>query len=187
MTYFGVCLDPTCFVAKNATLVGNITIGKETLILFNATLRGDYGAKISVGKRSNIQEGCCFHVSPDYDCTIGDGVTVGHGAIVHGCTVGNNSLIGMGAIVLDGAHIGNNCLIAAGSVVVGGTQVPDGSLVMGSPARIKRALSDEEIEELIQDAQSYTEIGYRLHDEGIIYRGDTVPNDAPSIALSRSI
>ncbi|MEY8562366.1 gamma carbonic anhydrase family protein [Eggerthellaceae bacterium 3-80] len=185
MTYFNVSLDATCFVAKNATLVGDISIGEETLILFNAALRGDYGAKIIVGKRSNIQEGCCFHVSPDFDCVIGDGVTVGHGAIVHGCTVGNNSLIGMGAIVLDDAYIGNNCLVAAGSVVVGGTQVPDGSLVMGSPARVKRALRPEEIEELAKDAQSYTEIAYQLADEGIVYRGNTVPLDAPSITLAR--
>lgn len=185
MTYFGVRLDPTCFIAKNATLVGDITIGDETLVLFNATLRGDYGAKISIGKGTNIQENCCFHVSPDFDCVVGDGVTVGHGAIVHGCVIGNNSLIGMGAIVLDGAHVGNNCLVAAGSVVVGGTQVPDGSLVMGSPARIKRSLRPEEIDELMRDAQSYTEIGKQLASEGIVYRGNDVPQNAPSITLAR--
>ena len=117
----------TARVARGAVLVGEVTLGEESSVWYNAVVRAD-NAPIVIGARSNIQDCCVLHVDEGHPIQIGDGVTVGHGAILHGCTIGDNSLIGMGAVVLNGAQIGKNCIIGASALVTQGMQVPDGSM-----------------------------------------------------------
>ena len=147
-------LHPSAFVAPNATVLGDVTLGANSSVLYGAVLRADVNS-IDIGMGSNIQDGCIIHVDPPYPVVIGNGCTVGHGAILHGCAVGDNSLIGMGAIVLNGAQIGKNCIIGAGALVTQNTVIPDGSLVIGSPAKVKRSLTPEEIEGNRQTAENY--------------------------------
>lgn len=137
-------IHPTAFIGQGAIVVGDVTLGEESSVWFNATLRGDT-TPIVVGAGSNIQEGSILHADPGYPTTIGRGVTVGHGAIVHGATVGDNSLIGMRALLLNGAVVGENSLVAAGSVLTGGKVYPPGSMIMGTPARVVRPLTPDEI------------------------------------------
>ena len=132
-------IDDTCFVADNATVIGQVELGKNTSVWFGAVVRGDIAA-ITVGKNSNIQDNAVIHVGTT-PAVIGDNVTVGHGAIVHSATVGNNVLVGMGSIVLDGAEIGDDCIIGAGAVVTAGTKVPAGSLVVGTPGKVIKEVS----------------------------------------------
>lgn len=183
MDYRQAVIHPEARIAKNATIVGDVVVEKDAVVLFNAVLRGDYGSRIVVGEGSNIQEGCCLHVGAKSDCVIGRGVTVGHGAIVHGCTIGDNTLVGMGSIVMDGAVIGENCIVAAGALVTSNTQVPDGMLVMGSPAKVRRPLTKQEIKQNRADAEGYVAIGKDLVDSGIAWAGDQIPADAPLIAV----
>lgn len=136
-------VHPTAFVAEGATVAGDVTIGEESSIWFNATLRGDINF-ITIGAQSNIQDGAVVHVADAYGAQIGDRVTVGHNAIVHACVIGDEVLVGMGAIVMDGAEIGARSIIGAGALVTGGKKIPPGSLVLGSPAVVVRTLSDEE-------------------------------------------
>ena len=138
MNYRQVTVHPESRIAPNATLVGQVEVAKDATILFNATLRGDYGSRIVVGEGSNVQENSCLHLDFNQDCIVGRGVTIGHGAVVHGCTLGDNVLVGMGAVVMNGAVIGANSLVAAGALVTEGTQVPEGSLVVGVPAKVRR-------------------------------------------------
>lgn len=147
-------LHPSAFVAPNATVLGDVTLGANSSVFYGAVLRADVNS-IDIGMGSNIQDGCIIHVDPPYPVVIGNGCTVGHGAILHGCAVGDNSLIGMGAIVLNGAQIGKNCIIGAGALVTQNTVIPDGSLVIGSPAKVKRSLTPEEIEGNRQTAENY--------------------------------
>lgn len=147
-------IHETAFVAPNSYVIGDVVLGESTTIWYNAVLRGDIDS-IVVGDYSNIQEGCILHCKKGADLKIGSHVTVGHGAILHSCHIGNNTLIGMGAIVLDDAEVGNNCLVAAGSVVTPRTKIPDGSLIAGSPAAIKRILSEQEILEIKNNANEY--------------------------------
>ena len=149
-------IHESCFVANSAEVIGKVTLGEKTSIWYNCVLRGD-GNYIKVGKYTNIQDGSVVHISKDYETIIGDYVTVGHKAIVHACKIGNNVLVGMGAIILDGAEIEDNVLIGAGSIVTPGKKIPSGSLVLGSPARVIRDLSEEEIEQLKQSAIDYVE------------------------------
>ncbi|MFH1497820.1 MAG: gamma carbonic anhydrase family protein [Verrucomicrobiota bacterium] len=128
------------WVAKNATVVGDVTLGPKSSVFYGAVLRGDI-ARIVVGEGSNIQDNAVVHLADDLDAIIGDYVTVGHSAVVHACTIGDECLIGMGAVVLDGAKIGDRCLIAAGAVVTPRTVIPDGSMVAGTPAKVLRTLS----------------------------------------------
>ena len=146
MDYRQVTVHPESHIAPNATLVGQVEVAKDATILFNATLRGDYGSRIVVGEGSNVQENSCLLLDFNQDCIVGRGVTIGHGAVVHGCTLGDNVLVGMGAVVMNGAVIGANSLVAAGALVTEGTQVPEGSLVVGVPAKVRRQLTLEEIE-----------------------------------------
>lgn len=155
-------------VAKNAVVLGDVTLGEDCVVLYNATLRGDVGGKIIVGDRTNIQELACVHVPYNGDAIIGSDVTVGHGAILHGCTVGDGTLIGMGAIVLDGAKVGKNCLVGAGALVTGTADIPDGMLAIGSPARAVRPLTDEEIAELAVNIEEYVRIGNELEEQGLL-------------------
>lgn len=183
MTYRKVEIAPSAWVAPNATIVGNVTVEDEALVLFNAVLRGDCGSRIVVGAGSNIQENCCLHVDHGADCIIGRDVTVGHNAVIHGCTIGDNSLIGMGAVVMNHAEIGCDCLVAAGALVTQGTLVPDGSLVMGSPAKVRRALTPEEIEANRASAADYQQVGRDLAAEGIVYEGRAIPKGLMTLAV----
>lgn len=180
MNYHQVKIEDSASIADNATIIGEVTIGKDCLILFNATLRGDI-APITLGDKSNIQENSCLHVDINEPVVVGKNVTVGHNVILHGCTIEDNSLIGMGAIIMNGAHIGKNCLVAAGALVTQGTIVPDGSLVVGSPAKVRRELSAEEIEGNLKAAEEYVEVGKDLVENGIIYSGATLPSDIKTI------
>jgi carbonic anhydrase/acetyltransferase-like protein (isoleucine patch superfamily) len=149
-------IDESVFIAPGAQIVGNVQIGKDSAVWYNAVVRGD-SATVVVGKRTNIQDLACLHVDKQYKLEIGDGVTIGHSAIVHGCTVGNNVLIGMGAIIMNGAHIGNNCIIGAGALVTENVEIPDGSMVYGSPAKVIRPLTDREIQGIRENADLYVE------------------------------
>ncbi|MEG0504874.1 MAG: gamma carbonic anhydrase family protein [Raoultibacter sp.] len=183
MNYYQLAIDPEACIAGNATIIGSVSIAKDCTILFNATLRGDYDSHIEIGEGSNVQENCCVHLGADHPCTIGKGVTIGHGAVVHGCTIGDGTLVGMRATVMDDAVIGKNCLVAAGALVTGGTIIEDGMLVVGSPAKAKRPLSAEEIEGNRVAAEGYVAIGKDLVENGIIHAGDKIPADIMTIAI----
>ena len=133
------------FVAANATVLGDVTLGRGVNIWYGSVLRADEGALI-LGENSNVQDNAVLHCDPGGQVVLGKNVTVGHSAIVHGCTVGNNVLIGMGATVLNGAKIGDNCIVGAGALVTGKMDAPAGSMILGSPAKVVRPLKPEEIE-----------------------------------------
>ncbi len=141
-------------IAASADVVGDVTIGKESSVWYGAVLRGD-DEKIVIGERTNIQDNSTLHCDEGLPLEIGDDVTVGHGCILHSCTIGSGSLIGMGSIVLNGAKIGKNCLVGAGALVTGKMDAPDGSKIIGSPAKVKRELSEEEIRENYESAAFY--------------------------------
>lgn len=149
-------IDPAAFVAYNATVLGHVTIGADSSVLFGAVLRAEH-LPMTIGQRTNIQDNCILHADEGFPIAIGDGVTVGHGSILHGCTIEDNTLIGMGAIVLNGAKIGRDCLIGAGALVPQGMVVPDGSMVIGVPGRIKRRLTEDEIQHNRNSAASYVQ------------------------------
>lgn len=152
--------DPTIFIAPGAVVIGAVDLGKESSIWFGSVLRGDIN-RISVGSQSNVQDGSVLHVSDDHACILGDRVTVGHRAVVHACTVEDEVLIGMGAIILDGARIGARSTVAAGALVTKNMQIPEGSLVVGSPARVVRSLTPEEQKANAQLALKYVEVSRR--------------------------
>lgn len=143
-------IDNDTYISETASIIGNVKLCKGASVWFGAALRGDEG-EIIIGDNSNVQDNATVH----NNTVLGKGVTIGHNAIIHGCTIGDNSLIGMGAIILDGASIGKNCIVGAGALVTGGTVIPDGSLVLGAPAKIKRELSDTEIEANAKNAEEY--------------------------------
>ncbi|MES2780187.1 MAG: gamma carbonic anhydrase family protein [Bacteroidota bacterium] len=145
------------WIADTARVFGQVTLGDECSVWFGAVLRGD-GDTIKVGNRSNIQENAVVHVDPGFPTTIGDDCIIGHGAIVHGATLGNNVLVGMHATVLNGAVVGNFCIIGANALVTEGMQIPDYSILMGSPAKVVKQLSDAHIEKVKRNAQSYVEL-----------------------------
>ena len=145
-----------CWVAPDAHVIGQVRLGAGVGVWFGAVLRGD-NAAIEVGARSNIQENAVLHVDPGTPLSVGEGVTVGHGAIVHGCTIGDNVLVGMGAVVMNRAVIGADSLVAAAAVVTEGKMFPPGSLIVGSPARVVRALTEAEIAGLRRSAAHYVE------------------------------
>lgn len=143
-----------CWIAPNATVVGKVALGPDSSIWFGAVLRGDTEL-ISVGEGTNVQDNAVLHTDEGYPLVIGRNCTIGHGAVLHGCTIGDTSLVGMGAIVLNGADIGRSCLVGAGALVTSGTVVPDGSLVLGSPAKVVRRLDGAELERLAASAAHY--------------------------------
>ena len=149
------------FVAPNATIVGTVRLRANTSIWFNAVLRGDT-EWIEIGDNTSVQDGCVLHADPGFPLRIGQGVTVGHKAMLHGCDIGDNTLVGIGSIVLNGAKIGRDCLIGANSFVTVGKQFPDGALIMGSPAKVIRKLEPAEIEANRKSAQLYVENGKRF-------------------------
>lgn len=152
-------------IASGAVVKGDVKLGDGANIWYNAVVRGDDNF-IEIGENTNVQDNATLHVSEDAPLMIGNGVTIGHGAIMHGCTVGDNSLIGMGAIVLDHAVIGKDCLVGAGALVTSGTVVPDGSLILGSPAKVRRQLTPEEIQGNKDNALLYVKhAGHLLEEE----------------------
>lgn len=160
-------LGDNVFLAPNATVIGDVTIGDNASVWFNAVVRGDIN-KITIGSYTNIQDLAMIHTPSDLPVEIGDHVTVGHKALIHGCKIGSYCLIGMGSIIMDGAEIGNNCIVAAGAVVTQGTTVPSGTLVVGMPAKPKRELTSEELGEIQSSAKRYFEYArlYRQLDIG---------------------
>lgn len=149
-------LEDSSFVAAGGRVIGAVSLGAESSVWYNAVLRAD-GNTITVGAGSNLQDNVAVHVDTDFPVTIGENVSVGHNAVVHGCTIGDASLIGMGAVILNGARIGSGCLVAGGAVVLEGTEVPDGSLVAGVPAKVRRELTAEERQGLLRNADAYRE------------------------------
>jgi len=150
-------IHPSAYVAPDTSVIGNVVVGEEASLWFHVILRGDINS-ITVGKRTNVQDGSILHVTSDLPVTVGDDVTIGHRAIVHACSVGDSCLIGMGAIILDGAVVGSHALVAAGSVVREGFRVPEGVLVAGVPARVVRDLTEEERAQIRDSALRY--VGY---------------------------
>ncbi len=144
----------TAFVASGARLIGAVLLGEGSSLWYNAVLRGD-GDSITVGAGSNVQDNVSVHVDAGHPVVIGENVSIGHNAVVHGCRIGDGSLIGMGSVVLSGAVIGAGCLVAGGAVVLEGTVIPAGSLVAGVPARVRRRLTDEERAGLLRNASNY--------------------------------
>jgi gamma-carbonic anhydrase len=153
-------IDPTAFVDSSAQVIGDVHLGAESSIWMNVVVRGDVHY-IRVGKRTNIQDLTLVHVMRDTNPTvIGDNVTIGHSAVIHGCTIEDRCLVGMGAILLNGVHVGTGSIVAAGSLCPEGMVIPPGSMVMGTPARVKRALTAEEDASIAWYADNY--VRYRL-------------------------
>jgi carbonic anhydrase/acetyltransferase-like protein (isoleucine patch superfamily) len=151
-------VHPTAFVDESAQVIGDVEIGPDSSVWMRVVIRGDVNS-IRIGARTNVQDGTVVHVQRDTHPTrIGDDVTIGHGAIVHGCTIGNRVLVGMGAILLNGATIGDDSIVAAGALVPEETVTPPRSLIMGVPGRVRRGLSDEEVARVLASARSY--VGY---------------------------
>ena len=150
MAYPKKTFDETVMIAEGARVGGDVTLGKYVNIWYNAVLRGDEGA-ITVGEETNIQGGAVLHE----ETVGGKGCTIGHNAIVHGCTVGDNTLVGMGAIILNGAKVGSNCIVGAGALVTGKMDAPDGVMLLGSPAKVVRPLTEAEIESNRASARGY--------------------------------
>lgn len=148
-------------VADGAILVGDVELGDDSSVFYNAVLRGDL-APIRVGRRTNIQDNVTVHVSTGVPTVIGDEVTVGHNAVLHACTIDDNVMVGMGAIVMDGAHIKKNCIVGAGAIVTQGKEFPENSLVLGAPAHVVRELTTEEIEGVRGGVERYVEIKDKL-------------------------
>ena len=156
-------IHPTVYIAEGAIVRGEVSIEEESSVFFHATVRAQK-ARISIGKQTNIQDNCVLHVDPGEVLEIGNGVTIGHSAVVHCRKVGDNSLIGMGAILLNGAVVGKNCIIGAGALVTKNTVVPDGSLVLGQPGKVVRELTQEEIEANRRNALHYVEEAKEAND-----------------------
>lgn len=151
-------LERATFIASSADIVGDVIVGSGTTIWFNATVRGDM-APITIGDGSNIQDNAVIHVNSGMPTHIGNQVTVGHGSIVHACTIGDYVLVGMGSIILDEAVIGEESLVAAGALVTPRKQFPPRSLIVGSPAKAIRTLTDEEVEQIRENARHYQQLG----------------------------
>lgn len=162
-------LDPSAFVAPGAQVIGDAELAAEASVWYGATIRADR-ATIRLGARSNLQDSATMHADPDYPCTVGADVTIGHNAVVHGCTVGDRCTIGMGAVIMNGAVIGEECLIAGGAVVLEGAEIPAGSLVAGVPGKVRRELTTEERAGLSRGAAVYTENAVR-HRQALAERG----------------
>lgn len=150
------CINDASFIADSADIIGSVVLGANANIWYNCVLRGDINL-INIGENTNIQDLSMLHVTKDFDVQVGSNVTIGHSVTLHGCTIGSGSLIGMGSTILDGASIGRNSLVAAGSLVSPGKSFPDGSFIIGSPAKLKRALSAEEILSISNHYKSYVE------------------------------
>ena len=147
-------IDPAAYIAPGAVVLGDVTIGGESSVWFNAVIRGDTAA-IRIGRQTNVQDGCVLHADEGFPCTLGDRVTLGHGAIVHGATIEDDVMIGMRAVVMNGARIGRGSIVAVGAVITEGTQIPPGSIAMGQPATIKREARDRDLARIQHAAEHY--------------------------------
>ena len=156
-----VKLPENYFIAKSAIVIGNVALGNDASIWFNVVIRGD-SELIVIGDECNIQDGTVIHTDPGYPMTLGKGVTIGHKAMLHGCIIGDFSLVGINAVVLNGAQIGSHCIVGANSLVKENMEIPDGSLVVGSPAKIIRQVSSEQKIALELQAQHYVRNGRRF-------------------------
>ncbi len=150
-------IHPDTFIAESADVMGDITIDEGSSIWYSAVARGDMNY-IKIGKYTNVQDNATLHVDTHEPLEIGDCTTIGHNAVVHGCTVGDNCLIGMGAIILNGATIGDNCIIGAGTLITEGTVIPPNSLVIGTPGKVKRQVTEEEIQTIKHNAIRYEKL-----------------------------
>ena len=157
-------VDGDFYIAENATVLGKVKLCKDSSVWFGATLRGDTEL-ITIGERSNVQDGSVLHTDIGFPLDIGKDVTIGHKVMLHGCTIGDGSLIGINAVVLNGAKIGKGCLIGANALVTEGMEIPDGSLVMGSPGKIKGELNEDQKMGLIMSAHHYVENSKRFINE----------------------
>ena len=157
-------IDESVFIASGAVILGNVRIGAQSSVWYNVVLRGDTDT-ISIGPRTNVQDGAVIHVDAGMPCLIGAGVTIGHRAVVHGALVEDDVLIGIGAIVLSGARISHDCIIGAGSLVTGHSVIPPRSMVLGVPGRVVRQLTDEEVQSIRAAAQHYVECGAKYKRE----------------------
>ena len=151
----------SAYVADSAQVIGEVSLAEDSSVWYGSVIRGD-SDRISVGAGSNIQDASVLHADKGYPLTIGERVTVGHQVMLHGCTIGDESLIGIGAVVLNGARIGRHCLVGAGSLVTEGKEFPDGSMILGSPAKVVRQLTPEQIEGLRQSAKHYVDNAHRF-------------------------
>jgi carbonic anhydrase/acetyltransferase-like protein (isoleucine patch superfamily) len=147
-------LSETSWVAPQASLIGRVRLQAHSSVWFSAVLRGD-NEWIDIGERSNVQDGAVLHTDIGFPLTVGEDCTIGHQAILHGCTIGDGTLIGMGAVILNGARMGAHCLVGAGALITEGKEFPDGSLIVGSPAKVVRQLDDLSIQKLKDSAGSY--------------------------------
>ena len=154
-------VHPSAWIAPSAEIMGQVFVQADASVWFGCVVRGDV-ERISIGAGSNVQDLSVLHADPGAPLTLGERVTVGHKAMLHGCTIGDESLIGIGAVVLNGARIGRHCLVGAGALVTEGKAFPDGSLILGSPARVARALTPEQIEGLRRSAQHYIDNARRF-------------------------
>jgi len=152
------------FVAPDANVIGDVILEEGASIWFGATIRGDIET-ITVGKNSNIQDGSVMHTDANNPCTVRDNVTVGHMVMLHGCDIGDNSLIGIGSVILNGAKIGKNCIVGAKALITEGKEFPDGKLILGSPAKVVRDVTPEEIELMAASAERYAKRGQRYLEE----------------------
>jgi carbonic anhydrase/acetyltransferase-like protein (isoleucine patch superfamily) len=155
-------IDPTAWVAEEASVIGSVTLGPGTSVWPHAVVRGDQNF-VRVGRNTNVQDLCVLHVDAGFPCIVGDGVTIGHRAVVHGCTVMNDSRIGIGAIVLSGAVVEEGAQVGAGALVPPGKVVPAGWLVMGVPAKPVRKMNADEVEDILRNARDYLELWQRYH------------------------
>ena len=167
MSYRNVKIEKSARIAKQSIILGDVTIGRDSCVLYYAVIHGD-DAPVTIGAETNIQENCTIHVSHNMPVHIGNNVTIGHNAVIHGCTIGDRTLIGMGTIILDGAKIGTDCIIGAGSLVTKNTVIPDGSLVMGSPAKIKRNLTWEEKLGIVENSKEYVTVSEEMWEQGVL-------------------
>jgi carbonic anhydrase/acetyltransferase-like protein (isoleucine patch superfamily) len=149
-----------CYIAPNATVIGSVILGHNTSIWFNSVVRADYDT-ITIGDGSQVQDSCVLHADPGAPIVLGNDVSVGHMAMLHGCTVGEGSLIGINSVVLNYARIGKHCLIGANALIAENKAIPDGSLVLGSPGKVVRRLTDEEIERVRETAAHYRDLARR--------------------------
>ncbi len=154
-------LDATTWVADSAQVMGNVSLAADTSVWFGTVIRGDTES-ITIGRGSNIQDGSVMHADIGMPIVVGENVTIGHKVMLHGCTIGDETLIGIGAIVLNGAKIGRNCLVGAGALVTEGKVFPDGSMIIGSPAKAVRPLTPEQIQSVRQSARHYVENARRF-------------------------
>ena len=151
-------IDPSAYITDTANIIGKVKIEAKASIWFDATIRGD-NELITISENSNVQEGCILHTDPGFPLVVGKNVTIGHQAMLHGCTIGEGSLIGIQAVILNGAKIGKNCLVGAGALVTEGKEFPDNSLIIGSPAKTVRTLTEQDLR------------GMHLNTDNYAYRG----------------